>query len=104
MVGEKNTAIKVVAIPEVAHGVNRRAMDQDQEPSTPGANATRLIMAFPPTVIVRDGRENPKKCTIVPMRGRPDLVFLSYPSNLQTPSGTDIKSIRTIDFSCDVRL
>src|SRR5437879_2932779 len=99
MVGEKNTAIKVVAIPGIAHGVNGRAMDQDQEPSTPGANATRLIMAFPPTVIVRDGRENPKKCTIVPLRGRPDLVFLSYPSNLQTPSGTDFKSVPPIELS-----
>ena len=43
-------------------------------------------MAFPPTVIVRDGRENPKKCTIVPLRGRPDLIFLSYPVNSQSPS------------------
>src|SRR5260370_35984598 len=85
MVGGKNSAIKVVAMLGAAHGVSGRAMDQEQEPSTPGANATRLIMAFPPTVIVRDGRENPKKCTIAPLRRRTDLVFLSYPANLQRP-------------------
>src|SRR6516165_1195083 len=34
---------------------------------------------FPPTVIVRHSRENRKKCTIWPLRGRPDLVFLPYP-------------------------
>ena len=97
MVGEKNSAIKVVAIPGAAHGVSGRAMDQEQEPSTPGTNATRLIMAFPPTVIVRDGRENPKKCSIVPLRGRPDLIFLSYPANLQRPLPEEFES-RKPDF------
>jgi rRNA small subunit aminocarboxypropyltransferase len=104
MVGEKNNAIKVVAMLGAAHGVSGRAMDQDQEPSTPGANATRLIMAFPPTVIARDGRENQKKCTIVPLRGRHDLVFLSHPANLQTPSRTDFKSVPPIDLNGYVRL
>src|SRR5882724_3008596 len=99
MVGEKNSAIKVVAIPGAAHGVSGIAVDQDQEPSTPGANATRLTMAFPPTVIVRDGRENPKKCSIVPLRRRPDLVFLSYPVNFQSPSRTDFKSVPPIDLN-----
>jgi pre-rRNA-processing protein TSR3 len=33
----------------------------------------------PPTVIVRHPKENPKKCTVLPLRGRPDLVFLRYP-------------------------
>jgi pre-rRNA-processing protein TSR3 len=37
--------------------------------------------AFPPTVIVRDPRENPKKCTILPLRGRSDLIILSYPAS-----------------------
>lgn len=37
-------------------------------------------MAFlPPTVIVRHRRENPRKCTILPLRGRSDLVFLTFP-------------------------
>src|SRR5437773_12576756 len=90
MVGGKNSAIKVVATPE-----NPSALDADLH---------RLAMAFPPTVIVRDGRENPKKCTIVPLRGRPDLVFLSYPANSQSPSRTDFKSVPPIDLNGYVRL
>jgi pre-rRNA-processing protein TSR3 len=34
---------------------------------------------FPATVIVRHRHENPRKCSILPLRGRPDLVFLDYP-------------------------
>jgi pre-rRNA-processing protein TSR3 len=33
-----------------------------------------------PTVIVRDGHENPRKCSVLPLRGRADLVFLPYPA------------------------
>lgn len=38
-----------------------------------------MAAPFPPTVIVRHPRENPRKCSILPLRGRPDLVFLPYP-------------------------
>lgn len=34
---------------------------------------------FPPTIIVRHTRENPRKCSVLPLRGRPDLLFLNYP-------------------------
>src|SRR5947208_1021941 len=34
---------------------------------------------MPPTVIVRHSRENPKKCSVLPLKGRPDLLFLNYP-------------------------
>jgi pre-rRNA-processing protein TSR3 len=34
---------------------------------------------FPPTVIVRHSHENPRKCSVLPLRGRPDLVFLNHP-------------------------
>ena len=34
---------------------------------------------YPPTVIVRHPKENPRKCSVLPLRGRPDLIFLSYP-------------------------
>jgi pre-rRNA-processing protein TSR3 len=34
---------------------------------------------YPPTVIIRHPKENPRKCSILPLRGRPDLVFLTYP-------------------------
>ncbi len=35
--------------------------------------------SYPPTVVVRHPRENPRKCSILPLRGRSDLVFLTYP-------------------------
>jgi pre-rRNA-processing protein TSR3 len=35
--------------------------------------------AYPATLIVRDTRENPRKCSILPLRDRSDLVFLTYP-------------------------
>jgi pre-rRNA-processing protein TSR3 len=37
-------------------------------------------MNFPPTVIVRHPHENPKKCSVWPLRGRPDVVLLKYPA------------------------
>jgi pre-rRNA-processing protein TSR3 len=33
----------------------------------------------PPTIIVRHSKENPRKCSILPLRGRPDIVILNYP-------------------------
>lgn len=38
-----------------------------------------MNLAYPPTVIVRHSHENPRKCSVLPLRGRPDVVFLSYP-------------------------
>jgi len=32
-----------------------------------------------PTIVVRHSHENPRKCSILPLRGRPDLVFLNHP-------------------------
>ncbi len=75
MVSARDSAIKGERIPTTV---------------TPGAHATRLAgiadagqlaTAFLPTVIVRDRRENPKKCTILPLRGRADLIILSYPAS-----------------------
>jgi pre-rRNA-processing protein TSR3 len=34
---------------------------------------------FPITVIVRHLRENPKKCSILPLRGRPDIAIHTHP-------------------------
>jgi pre-rRNA-processing protein TSR3 len=34
---------------------------------------------FPTTLIVRNPRENPKKCSILPLRRRPDLLILGFP-------------------------
>jgi pre-rRNA-processing protein TSR3 len=44
-----------------------------------------MTAAFPPTVIVRHSRENPRKCSVLPLRGRPDLVFLPYPVRQRPP-------------------
>lgn len=37
-----------------------------------------FLMAAP-TIIVRHPAENPKKCSVYPLKGRPDLVFLPFP-------------------------
>jgi rRNA small subunit aminocarboxypropyltransferase len=34
---------------------------------------------LPPTVVVRHPRERPSKCSVYPLRDRPDLIFLDYP-------------------------
>src|SRR5438128_6524044 len=34
---------------------------------------------YPPTIVVRHPKENPRKCSILPLRHRADLVFLRYP-------------------------
>ena len=44
-----------------------------------------MTAVFPPTVIVRHSRENPRKCSVVPLRGRADLVFLPYPVKQRPP-------------------
>jgi len=38
-----------------------------------------------PTVIVRDTHENPRKCSVYPLRDRAGLVFLSYPLKERPP-------------------
>jgi pre-rRNA-processing protein TSR3 len=44
-----------------------------------------MALAFPLTVIVRHPHEKARKCSILPLRGRPDLVFLSYPVAAKPP-------------------
>jgi pre-rRNA-processing protein TSR3 len=38
-----------------------------------------MTASYPPTVIIRNPRENPRKCSILPLKGRPGLVFVEYP-------------------------
>jgi pre-rRNA-processing protein TSR3 len=38
-----------------------------------------MTPTFPPTVIVRHPRENPRKCSVLPLRGRAGLLFLAHP-------------------------
>jgi pre-rRNA-processing protein TSR3 len=44
-----------------------------------------MALPFPPTVIVRHPHESARKCSILPLRGRPDLVFLTYPVTVRLP-------------------
>ncbi len=46
-----------------------------------------MVLQFPPTVIVRHTHENPRKCSVLPLRGRPDVVFLTYPVKARPPLG-----------------
>jgi predicted metal-dependent hydrolase/ribosome biogenesis protein Tsr3 len=40
---------------------------------------------YPPTIIVRHTHENPRKCSVLPLRGRPDVVLLTYPVKERPP-------------------
>jgi pre-rRNA-processing protein TSR3 len=33
----------------------------------------------PPTIIIRHPKENPRKCSVLPLRGRSDIVLLNHP-------------------------
>jgi pre-rRNA-processing protein TSR3 len=44
-----------------------------------------MSLAYPPTVIVRHSHENPRKCSVLPLRSRPDVVFLNYPVTDRPP-------------------
>jgi pre-rRNA-processing protein TSR3 len=38
-----------------------------------------MSLIYPPTIIVRHPKENPRKCSVWPLRGREGLIFLQYP-------------------------
>jgi rRNA small subunit aminocarboxypropyltransferase len=42
--------------------------------------------SFLPTIIVRDTHENPRKCSVLPLRGRSELTFLNWPLTGPRPS------------------
>jgi pre-rRNA-processing protein TSR3 len=44
-------------------------------------------VSVPPTIIIRSPHENPRKCSILPLRGRPDLVFLQHPVKVRPALG-----------------
>jgi pre-rRNA-processing protein TSR3 len=44
-----------------------------------------MAETLPPTIIVRDTHENPRKCSVWPLRGLPGLVFLPYPLKERAP-------------------
>ena len=44
-----------------------------------------MEFSFPPTVIVRHTHENPRKCSVLPLKGRPDVLFLTHPVKNRPP-------------------
>jgi pre-rRNA-processing protein TSR3 len=44
-----------------------------------------MTVLYPPTIIIRNPRENPRKCSVLPLKGRPDLLFLTYPVKSPLP-------------------
>ena len=42
-------------------------------------------MSFPPTVVIRHTKENPKKCSILPLKGRAEVVFFNFPLTTTLP-------------------
>src|SRR5579884_2225545 len=41
--------------------------------------------AYLPTIIVRHPRENPRKCSVLPLRGRADVLLWTYPVRESPP-------------------
>ncbi|MCS6849547.1 MAG: hypothetical protein NZ700_00080 [Gemmataceae bacterium] len=37
------------------------------------------MVDYPPTIVIRHPHENPRKCSILPLRGRPDLIWFTFP-------------------------
>jgi pre-rRNA-processing protein TSR3 len=44
-----------------------------------------MEQSHPVTVIIRDPRENPRKCSILPLKGRSDLLILTHPLRWRPP-------------------
>src|SRR5260370_40541607 len=47
--------------------------------AVPSQGSAGLDPSFPITVIVRHPKENPRKCSILPLRDRPDILLLKHP-------------------------
>jgi pre-rRNA-processing protein TSR3 len=43
------------------------------------------MTGVPPTIIVRHPKENPKKCSVLPLKGRSGLAFVHYPVKTPLP-------------------
>ena len=42
-------------------------------------------MQYLPTIIVRHPKENPKKCSVMPLKERGDVIFFNYPARKLPP-------------------
>jgi pre-rRNA-processing protein TSR3 len=43
------------------------------------------MISYPPTLIIRSSHENPRKCSVLPLKGRPDLLYYGYPARELPP-------------------
>jgi pre-rRNA-processing protein TSR3 len=50
-----------------------------------------MSVSYPLTVIVRHSRENPRKCSVLPLREREDIVFLAYPVKERPPLDNHVR-------------
>jgi pre-rRNA-processing protein TSR3 len=52
-----------------------------ESPNNPARTGETVGMdpAFPLTIIIRHRKESPRKCSVYPLKGRPDLRFLNFP-------------------------
>ena len=68
------------------------------------------VSAWPPTIIVRDPRESPRKCSIMPLKGRPDLQFHTFPTEQPVSLAgyvrlaVDGPQLSTHDMNCGILL
>ena len=68
------------------------------------------MQTFPVTIIVRHPRENPRKCSVLPLDGRDDVKFYSYPATDLPPLdgyirlAADGPELSTVDRECGILL
>src|SRR5262249_33144312 len=62
---------------------HRRAASQPVQAN--GIQPSAMRFDYPPTVIVRHSHENPRKCSVLPLRSREDIVFLARPVKERPP-------------------
>src|SRR5436190_20127458 len=68
------------------------------------------MTVVPITIIVRHPKENPKKCSVLPLKGRADLSFVHYPVKTPLPLegyirlSADGPALSSADSACGVLL
>ncbi len=69
-----------------------------------------MQLTYPPTVVVRHPKERPERCSILPLKGREDMIFLTFPSK-KVPSldgyvrlSADGPALNAADADCGILL
>ena len=66
---------------------NSREPSKGRAGHRPAGQTNGNPMLPPVTIIVRHPKENPRKCSVMPLKGRPDVLFLGYPVVRMPPLG-----------------